>query len=37
MATIVVGGQRAVPARTQSLGYTFRHTELDEALRSALG
>ena len=36
MADIVVNGQRAVPARTQALGYTFRHPELDEALRSAL-
>jgi uncharacterized protein (TIGR01777 family) len=36
MADIVVNGQRAVPARTQALGYSFRHPDLDEALRSAL-
>jgi NAD dependent epimerase/dehydratase family enzyme len=37
MAEIVTEGQRALPRRTQALGYTFHHTELDEALRSALG
>jgi uncharacterized protein (TIGR01777 family) len=37
MAEIVIGGQRAVPRRTQELGYAFRHTELEPALRSALG
>src|SRR5215207_89167 len=36
MATIVVTGQRAVPERTQALGYRFAHPELDGALRSAL-
>jgi uncharacterized protein len=36
MADIVVHGQRAVPARTQALGYEFRHPRLDEALRDAL-
>jgi uncharacterized protein (TIGR01777 family) len=36
MADIVVNGQRAIPARTQALGYAFRHPELDEALRDAL-
>ena len=36
MADIVVHGQRAVPERTQALGYRFRHPELGEALRSAL-
>jgi uncharacterized protein (TIGR01777 family) len=36
MAEIVTEGQRAVPRRTQELGYAFRHTELDAALRSAL-
>jgi len=36
MATIVVTGQRAVPERTQALGYRFAHPELDRALRSAL-
>jgi len=37
MAIIVTTGQRAVPARAQELGYTFRHPDLDEALRSAVG
>jgi uncharacterized protein (TIGR01777 family) len=36
MADIVVHGQRAVPARTQALGYRFRHPELGAALRDAL-
>jgi len=36
MADIVIHGQRAVPARTQALGYRFRHPTLDEALRDAL-
>jgi uncharacterized protein (TIGR01777 family) len=36
MADIVVHGQRAVPRRTQELGFRFAHPELDEALRSAL-
>jgi hypothetical protein len=36
MATLVLTGQRAVPRRTVELGYAFRHTELDEALRSVL-
>ncbi len=35
MAQVVLGGQRAVPARAQELGYRFRHPDLDEALRSA--
>ena len=37
MAQIVTGGVRMVPARVTELGYRFRHPELDEALRSALG
>jgi uncharacterized protein (TIGR01777 family) len=36
MATIVVTGQRAVPAKAQALGHRFAHPELDEALRSAI-
>jgi len=36
MADIVVNGQRAVPKRTQALGFSFRHPQLDEALRDAL-
>jgi uncharacterized protein (TIGR01777 family) len=37
MAEMVTQGQRAVPARALALGYEFRHPELDEALRAALG
>jgi uncharacterized protein (TIGR01777 family) len=37
MAQIVTGGVRMVPGRATELGYRFRHPELDEALRSALG
>ncbi len=37
MAEMVTQGQRAVPARALELGYHFRHPDLDEALRSALG
>jgi uncharacterized protein (TIGR01777 family) len=29
-------GQRAIPARAQEGGYEFRHSEIDEALRSVL-
>jgi len=36
MADIVTKGQRAVPRRTQDLGYAFAHPDLDEALRAAL-
>ena len=37
MAQIVTTGARVVPAKPLMLGYSFRHPELDEALRSALG
>ncbi|HEX6695154.1 MAG TPA: TIGR01777 family oxidoreductase [Solirubrobacteraceae bacterium] len=37
MAEIVTTGQRAVPARALEHGFGFRHTELDEALRDAVG
>jgi uncharacterized protein (TIGR01777 family) len=37
MAEIVTKGQRAVPKRTLELGYTYQHTDLDEALNAALG
>jgi uncharacterized protein (TIGR01777 family) len=37
MAEVVTTGQRAVPRRALELGYEFRHPELDEALRDALG
>jgi uncharacterized protein (TIGR01777 family) len=36
MAEIVTQGQRAVPRHAQALGYTYRHPDLDEALRAAL-
>ncbi len=35
MAEIVTEGQRAVPKRTLELGYTFKYTDLDEALKQA--
>jgi uncharacterized protein (TIGR01777 family) len=37
MAEIVTTGARVMPAKPLVLGYDFRHPELDEALRSALG
>jgi uncharacterized protein (TIGR01777 family) len=37
MAEIVTTGQRAVPARALEHGFAFRHTDLDEALRDAVG
>jgi uncharacterized protein (TIGR01777 family) len=37
MAEIVTTGARVMPAKPLVLGYRFRHPELDEALRSALG
>ena len=36
MADIVTTGKRIVPARALALGYAFRHTELEPALRDAL-
>jgi NAD dependent epimerase/dehydratase family enzyme len=36
MAKLVIEGQYARPRRTLDLGYEFRHTDLDEALRAAL-
>ncbi len=35
MASIVTTGQRAVPERLEELGYEFRRTDLEDALRSA--
>ena len=35
MASIVITGVRAVPARLQELGYRFRRPELEDALREA--
>jgi uncharacterized protein len=37
MAEIVTTGHRAVPARLEELGYTFRQPELEPALRDATG
>jgi hypothetical protein len=37
MAEVITKGQRVVPTRTQALGYTFRHTDVEPALRAALG
>jgi len=37
MATIVLTGHRVIPAKLLELGYRFRHPDLDEAVRSALG
>jgi uncharacterized protein len=37
MAAVVTEGQRAVPERTQALGYRFAFADLDAALRDALG
>lgn len=36
MAQIVTSGVRALPAKALVLGYEFRHTQVDEALRAAL-
>jgi uncharacterized protein (TIGR01777 family) len=36
LADAVAGGARVLPRRALDLGYEFRHTELDEALRTAL-
>ena len=33
---LVTRGQHALPRRATELGYTYRHPDLDEALRSAL-
>lgn len=36
MSEVVTTGQRAIPARLQSMGYGFAHPELEEALASVL-
>ncbi len=36
MAQIVTGGQRALPARLNELGYEFRHAEIEAALADVL-
>ena len=37
MAQIVTEGQRAIPVRALERGHAFRHTDLEAALRDALG
>jgi NAD dependent epimerase/dehydratase family enzyme len=37
MAEIVTTGQRVIPKRAIELGYTYRHPDLDEALKAAVG
>jgi uncharacterized protein (TIGR01777 family) len=37
MAQIVTTGQRVIPERALANGYAFRHTDLDAALRDAVG
>jgi uncharacterized protein (TIGR01777 family) len=37
MASIVTTGARVVPKKLEHVGYQFRHPELDEALRVAVG
>ncbi len=37
MAQVVTEGARVLPAKALVLGYDFRHPQLDEALRAALG
>jgi uncharacterized protein (TIGR01777 family) len=37
MATTVTNGVRMVPSRLEALGYRFRHPQIEEALRAALG
>jgi hypothetical protein len=36
MAEVVTASQNAMPARASELGYSFRHGELEDALRAAL-
>jgi len=36
MSTVVLDGQRVLPARAEALGFTFKHREIAEALRSTL-
>jgi NAD dependent epimerase/dehydratase family enzyme len=37
MASIVLTGQNVVPRRLEALGHTFRHPQLEPALRDVLG
>jgi NAD dependent epimerase/dehydratase family enzyme len=36
LAETITGGQRVVPRRAQDLGYSFRFSELEPALRDLL-
>jgi NAD dependent epimerase/dehydratase family enzyme len=36
MSELVTGGQRAVPALLQELGYAFSHTRVEDALADVL-
>ena len=36
MAVIVLTGQRAIPAKLEQLGYTFKFPQLEPALRDVL-
>jgi uncharacterized protein len=36
MSTVVTSGQRAVPRRLEDLGFAFRHSDLEPALRDVL-
>ncbi len=36
MADVVVTGQRVLPAKAQQLGYTFKYSDLTEALRASI-
>jgi hypothetical protein len=35
-ATVVLEGQRVLPARTQAAGFSYKYSELSEALRNIL-
>jgi uncharacterized protein len=37
MSSIVTTGKRVIPKRLTELGYEFRHTDVEEALREAVG
>jgi uncharacterized protein (TIGR01777 family) len=37
MSTLVLDGQRVLPKRAQELGFTFRFTDVETALKDAVG
>jgi uncharacterized protein len=37
MSTIILDGQKVLPKRAAELGFTFRHTDIREALRDLVG